>query len=369
MTSSTIHALVAAAALTLATQAKAQPIPAQTPTYGTGKPDPLEIVAMGSFHIGGRIVHISGKPVRDVLFSSSGVPIKLDPNGPYVVEQMYVQYFVPKSRRAALPILFWHGGGLTGVSYETTPDGREGWLNYFIRKGWTVYNSDAVERGRSGFAPPDVWREEATHLPMSNAYQRFRIGGGEGTWNPEPSKRKRLPGNQFPTEAYDDFAKQIVPRWTTTNAAIIAAYTDLVDKVCPCVILVHSQAGEFGQTIAQARPDKVKALVMLEPAAPGDIDNALKSVPLLAIYGDYIESDARWPKIRQNELTFLAKVTAAGGRVDIIDLPDVGINGNSHMIMMDKNNLAVADVILKWLGQRGVWSIAEGAPRDPAKSR
>jgi len=34
----------------------------------------------------------------------------------------------------------------TGVTWETTPDGREGWLNYFLRKGWAVYNSDAVER-------------------------------------------------------------------------------------------------------------------------------------------------------------------------------------------------------------------------------
>src|SRR5215831_11970296 len=83
---------------------------------------------------------------------------------------------------------------------------------------------------------------------------------------------------------------------------------------------------------------KVKALVMVEPAASGDAGNAtaLRKVPLLAIYGDYIESDARWPKLRQNELTFLAKVAAAGGNADIIDLPKIGIKGNSHMIMMDK---------------------------------
>jgi hypothetical protein len=360
MTTSTIHVVIAAAALTLKTQALAQPALTQSSTQATGKAEPLEIIAMGSFHVGGRIVNITDKHIRDVLFSSSGVPIKLDPNGPYVVEQMYVQYFIPKTRRAQLPILLWHGGGLTGVTYETTPDGREGWLNYLIRKGWTVYNSDAVERGRSGFAPPDVWAEEPTHLPVGNAYERFRIGGGEGTWNADPSKRKRLPGNQFPAEAYDDFAKQIVPRWTTTNAAITAAYTALVDKVCPCVIVVHSQAGEFGQKVAQARPDKVKALVLVEPAAPGDADNApaLKGVPLLAIYGDYIESDSRWPKIRQNEVAFLSQVTAAGGKVDIIDLPKIGIKGNPHMIMMDKNNLEVADVILKWLGERGLWSLA-----------
>jgi hypothetical protein len=63
-----------------------------------------------------------------------------------------VQYFLPKNKKGKLPLLMWHGGGLTGVTYESTPDGREGWLNYFIRKGWDTYVSDAVERGRSGFA-------------------------------------------------------------------------------------------------------------------------------------------------------------------------------------------------------------------------
>src|SRR3954453_23647089 len=95
MRSSTVRALLAAAALTVLTQAKAQPSPEQT-LEATGKPDPLEIVSMGSFHVGGRIVNVTGKPVRDVRFSGSGVPLKLDPKGSYVVEQMYVQYFVPK---------------------------------------------------------------------------------------------------------------------------------------------------------------------------------------------------------------------------------------------------------------------------------
>jgi len=68
---------------------------------------------------------------------------------------MYVQYFLPKNKKGKLPLLLWHGGGLTGVTYESTPDGREGWANFFIRKGWDAYVSDAIERGRSGFASPD----------------------------------------------------------------------------------------------------------------------------------------------------------------------------------------------------------------------
>ena len=116
--------------------------------------EPIALRDMGSFHVGGRVVEISGKPVKELVFGAGGVPAKIDPNGLYQVEQMYVQYFLPQNRRGKYPLLMWHGGGLTGVTYESTPDGREGWLNIFIRKGWDVYNSDAVERGRSGVAPP-----------------------------------------------------------------------------------------------------------------------------------------------------------------------------------------------------------------------
>jgi pimeloyl-ACP methyl ester carboxylesterase len=168
---------------------------------------------------------------------------------------------------------------------------------------------------------------------------------------------KVLPGNQFPVEGYDNFTKQVVPRWTTTDAAIIAAYTALVDRVCPCVVLVHSQAGQFGLKVAQARPDKVKALVLVEPAGVGDAPTAgnLKSTPILTVYGDYIEQDSRWPQIKANGLRFLDLVKAAGGAPEVIDLPKIGVRGNSHMMMNDRNNLEVAGVIQKWLETKGLY--------------
>ncbi|HZP78396.1 MAG TPA: esterase [Pseudolabrys sp.] len=317
--------------------------------------DPLTLRDMGSFHVGGRIVEVSGKPTKEVVFSPGGIPAKIDPNGEYQVEQMYVQYFLPQKRRGSVPLLMWHGGGLTGVTYETTPDGRDGWLNMFIRKGWDVYNSDAVERGRSGFASPDIWKSEPLFLTRANPFERFRIGTGPGSWNADPAKQKVL-STQFPVEGYDNFVKQIVPRWVDTDAAIIAAYTALVDKVCPCVILFHSQAGAFGFRVAQARPDKIKALVAVEPAVAGDKDKAgnLKNVPVLVVYGDNIETDTRWPKMRQIGLDYADAVRAAGGKVDVVNLPDVGIKGNSHMMMMDKNNGQIADLIDKWLADRGL---------------
>jgi hypothetical protein len=319
---------------------------------------PIQLKDMGSFHVGGREVTISGKPVKEVLFTPGGVPAKIDPNGTYLVEQMYVQYFIPQNQRGTVPLLMWHGGGLTGVTYETTPDGREGWLNFFIKRGWAVYNSDAVERGRSGWAMyPDIFPGEPVFLTKENPFERFRIGAGPGSYNKDPSKMRLLPGNQFPAEAYDNFVRQGVPRWTTTDKPTVAAYTQLVDKICPCAVLVHSQAGLFGVTVAEARPDKVKALVLVEPASTGPIAEApkLKNVPVLAIYGDFIEQDPRWPTIRANGVKFLEAVRAAGGSAELVDLPKVGINGNSHMVMMDKNNLAVAELIQDWLARRGLY--------------
>jgi pimeloyl-ACP methyl ester carboxylesterase len=296
---------------------------------------------MGSFHVGGREVVISGRPVKEVLFTPGGVPAKVDPNGTYLVESMYVQYFLPSQRRGGVPLLMWHGGGLTGVTYETTPDGREGWLNWFVKKGWDVYNSDAVERGRAGFAMyPDIFKTEPLFLPKNEPFGRFRMQGSE-----------------FPVDSYENFVRQVVPRWTSTDDAIIAAYTALVDRVCPCMILFHSQAGQFGFKVAQARPDKVRALIAVEPAGQGDPARAavLKDIPTLFVYGDGIEKDARWPTIRRNGVAFGEAISKAGGKVEVVDLPKAGIRGNSHMLMMDRNNLEVAALVQAWLEKQGLY--------------
>ena len=327
-----------------------------TPLRGGAEEAPIALKAMGSFHVGGRLIEVSGQPVKELILAPGGVPARIDPNGKYQVEQMYVQYFIPQTERGAVPLLLWHGGGLSGVSYETTPDGREGWLNYFLRRGWAVYNSDAVERGRAGWTQYPSLFGEPVFLPVGNPFERFRIGDGAGSYADDPARRRVNAGSQFPVEAYDNFPKQLSPRWLTTDDAITAAYTAEVDRVCPCVILFHSQGGQFGFKVAQARPDKVKALVAVEPAAFGDPAKAgaLKDIPVLFVYGDYIERDSRWPKMHQIGLDFAAKITAAGGKVDVIELPKVGIKGNSHMLMMDKNNLEVAALIQKWLGEKGL---------------
>ena len=311
---------------------------------------------MGSFHVGGRIAEVSGKDVKMIQRQPGGPMTKLDPNGQYMVEQMYVQYFLPKQKKGKLPLLMWHGGGLTGVTYESTPDGREGWENFFVRAGWDTYVSDAVERGRSGFASPDVWKGEPIFLTYQDPYERFRIGDGEGSWNADPSKRRVLPGSQFPVEAYENYMKQSVPRWLSTDEAILKGYLALIDKVCPCVILAHSQGGNFAFLAAEQRPEKIKAIVAVESATAGKVANApkLKDVPVLMVFGDYVDQHPRWSAFKKIDGEYGDAIKAAGGTVDWINLPDVGIKGNGHMMMQDKNNMAVAEVIQKWLAGKGL---------------
>ena len=95
---------------------------------------------------------------------------------------------------------------------------------------------------------------------------------------------------------------------------------------------------------------------MVEPSAPGSKDKvaALKGIPITVIYGDNAKEHPRWGQIRRNVVGYTEAIKSAGGSVDLVDLPDIGIKGNTHMVMMDKNSDEVADVIQKWLVSRNL---------------
>lgn len=317
---------------------------------------PLIIEAMGSFHIGGTIVEVSGLDVRSVQFAPGGVPTTVNPNGEAIVGQAYAQYVIPSHRSSNYSLVLWHGGGLTGAVWETTPDGREGWQLFFLRRGWPVYLCDAVERGRAGFARPELLGGDPIFPTVADAFERFRIGAGPGSYSDDPDRRRVLPGCQFPVDAYMQFVRQLVPRWTTTDELTTQAYLALVDRIGNCVVVAHSQAGQFALRVAQERPGRVKALVLIEPHGLGDPDRtaALYDVPILAVYGDFIDQDVRWPVIRAHAEAYFKKVRAEGGSITIMDLPQVGIRGNSHMMMVDRNSDEVAAVVDDWLQERGL---------------
>jgi pimeloyl-ACP methyl ester carboxylesterase len=307
----------------------------------------VTLARWGSFHVGGQRVVVAGQPMRQVQFAPGNPPTPVDPNGSYLVGGLYAQFMQPAPVRGAHPMLFWHGGGLTGVTWESTPDGRDGWQHFFLRQGWTTYVSDAVERGRSGWSMiPEQFGGAAVYLPAENPWPRFRFG---------PRMGEAFPGQQFPVEAYDNFMRQCVPRFTTTDEPTLDAYLALLDRVGPCVLVGHSQAGQFACRAAAARPGLVKAMVLVEPAAVMQ-PQALAGVPMLLVYGDYIQGDDRWPGMRARGGEFAAAVNAAGGQAEVFDLPAMGIHGNSHMVMMDRNSDAVAALVQSWLARRGLWA-------------
>ena len=125
----------------------------------------ITLTDFGSFHVGGRRVTLTGQPAEIIKFSGV-TSFENDPNGDYQVEQAYVQYFIPADRQHELPVLLVHGGGMTGSNWETTPDGRNGWLYHFLEAGFATYVIDNTERGRAGWcALPGEW--EGTPLLRS----------------------------------------------------------------------------------------------------------------------------------------------------------------------------------------------------------
>lgn len=318
---------------------------------------PLQIREIGSLHVGGRIAELSGLPEQEIVFSPGAPPLRINPNGQFQVEQMYAQYVRLQDPRARFPLILAHGGGLTGATYETTPDGRPGWQMFFLRAGHDVFVTDAMERGRSGWARfPQILAGEPVFRTMGEGWGIFRIGEASG-WNPDPAQRRAFPETRFPVAAWNQFMKQGVPRWVTTDRQIQAAYDALVQQVCPCVIVVHSQGGNFGFTAALNAPDKVRAVIAVEPsgAPPASADAAVvKGIPHLVVWGDFIGGNAFWERIRPNIERWQGQIRAAGGTADTLDMPAEGVRGNSHMIMMDTNSDDVAARIQRWMASRGL---------------
>lgn len=304
---------------------------------------------MGSFHIGGRTVQLHDQPEYERVMSAGGEPVRINLNGTYSIEQMYVQYFLAENPNGKGPLVFWHGGGMTGAAWETTPDGRQGWVNYFVRHGWDVYVCDAVERGRSGFAPwPQIWPEKPVCQTVNDIYSRFRIGDGADSYDRDPTRRTAYPNTRFPLDAFDQFAKQMVPRWTHTNEAILSAFEALLRRLGSASIVCHSQAGPLALQLAARHPDLVRTLVAIEPAGIPDISRADYRTPTLMVLGDNMDTDSRWQRLREKILTFCSAVPGT----TVLSLPEIGIRGNSHVMMMDNNNQDIAQLVHGWLGRR-----------------
>jgi pimeloyl-ACP methyl ester carboxylesterase len=315
----------------------------------------FNLKAIGGFHIGGRMVDLDGLPTRRARITLNGPEMDINPNGRFAVEQMYVQYTLLAEPRFPYPILMWHGGGQTGVTWEDTPDGRPGWQQRFLEAGFDVYCSDAVERGRASYAKsPEIFAGEPIFRSQQDAWAMFRFGPLDG-FHPDQAKRVFFDGGQWPEKATDQYQKQVVGRWAGHEAITQAAYDALIEKVGPCVIVSHSQSGAFSYQAAINNPTKVKAVVATEPSSGPNASDQLVAtmvaagVQHLTMWGDNFAGHDRWAIYRGNVEEHGARVASAGGRWDVMDLPKMGISGNSHFPMMDRNSDNLAQMVQDWL--------------------
>lgn len=307
---------------------------------------PLTIAEEGSFFIGG----------RDISSETLSTLPQADPKGTVTVEQMYVQYQIPVDAQAAA-VVFIHGCCLTGAEWETTPDGRMGWAQYFTRKGFPTYVVDQAARGRSAANATSIGAVKTGKLPPDALPAGFAVGR-EFAWSLfrfGPRYPEAYPGLQFPVEAQAALWQQMVPDWAysmSTPNPTVPSLGLLAQRLKKTVLISHSQSGIYPFQTLAAHADGIAAIVAVEPtacpSASADVTPYV-TLPILLVYGDFIAASPPWAAHHAACKAFAEAVNAHGGHVDIIDMPTLGIHGNSHMMMQDRNNLQVADVLTNWI--------------------
>jgi hypothetical protein len=360
---------------------------AATRSTGAEQKPPLAIARMGNLFVGGHY--------------NEGHEAK------HVVGQLYADYYIPQRQTHPFPLVLIHGGSQTGAGWMETPDGREGWVPYFLRRGYAVYVVDQVARGRAPYH--DEFYGKKSFQTLDFVLQRFAAGERYKLW-PQAHLHTQFPGTAKPGDPiFDNFYASNTPsmddrlKQAQLNADAIVA---LLDRLGPSIVLVHSQSGLYPWQVTQRRPNLVKAIVALEPSGPPvhDVDfhgapNWFTDVPAVKAYGLSTIPVTYAPAVtpqsplafaqqekpdapdlvrcwRQKEparkLVALADrpiliVTAeasfyapynhctvsyleqAGAKPTHIRLADAGLHGNGHMMMMEKNSDAVAGVVANWL--------------------
>jgi pimeloyl-ACP methyl ester carboxylesterase len=310
---------------------------------------PLAIAKQGSFFVGGRELK------SDVLSTQPAY----DREGTITVDQMYVHFQVPVSARE-LSLVLIHGCCLTGKTWETTPDGRMGWDEYFVRRGYPTYVIDQAGRGRSAVDASAVNAAALKNAPATQMPNIF-AAGHEGAWKIfrfGPQYPETYPGLRFPVSAANGLWAQMVADW---NFALpkpnptLADLSQLAKQLRKTVLISHSQSGVFPFQAADISTEGIAAIVALEPGACPAADGNLapyKNIPSLVVFGDYVELSPRWAPRLKACREFVDALNKAGGHVELLVLPEIGIKGNSHMLMQDNNSIELADIVATWIETR-----------------
>jgi hypothetical protein len=268
----------------------------------------------------------------------------------------------------------WHGHGQHSKTWETTPDGREGYQNIFLRRGFAVYTLDQPRRGRAGRSTEPVTLEP---VPDEHTwFNIFRIG----IW-PD-----YFPGVQFSRdpEALNQYFRQQAPNTGAFNPNVVSdAVVALFDKTGPAILVTHSQSGGPGWLTA-VKSRNVRAIVAYEPGSgfifphdevPAPMPSSggpleavgvplsefmqLTKIPIVIYYGDNIPAQPhanpgqdQWRVRLAMARLWADAVNRRGGDATVVHLPEVGVRGNTHFPFSDLNNLEVAALMSKFLAQK-----------------
>ncbi len=333
---------------------------------GNGKSAPLIIQEQGSFAVGGTV------------FTNPGTfdPVKMSPEGQtFHGDHAYVFYQIPVNARK-LPLVFWHGIGQFSKTWETTPDGREGYQNIFLRHGFGVYVIDQPRRGNAGRSTQP---SALTPVPDEQRwFNFFRVG----IWP------NYFPGVQFSrdSEALNQYLRQMTPDTGPIDLDVDSdAVTALFNKLGPGILVTHSHSGGMGwRTAIKSR--NVRAIVAYEPGSNFIFPNGevpplmpssggpleaigvpmsefmlLTKIPIIIFYGDNIPDNPmanpgqdQWRVRLAMARLWRDAVNRRSGDVTVVHLPEIGVRGNTHFAFSDLNNLEIADLMYKFLEKKGL---------------
>ncbi len=288
----------------------------------------------GSYTVGGRLHEVTTGTPRTVHFTRTA-SFEVDPRGHFAVEHAYVQYFIPEYRNAEPPIVFVHGGGMSGSSWDKTPDGRPGWLHLALDAGYEVHVIDNVERGRAGFAP-GLWDGEPMLRSLEEAWVLFRFGTAEGF-----ASRTPFEGQRFPAAHFDQFVQSFVPRWLSTPHLHVDALCAVLERTGPAIVVCHSQGGEITFDAHSRAGHLMTHIIALEPSGHPDQAAGLHDTIQTICAGDYLEQDAQW----QSRNAAWRTLGSLGPNARYVASAEIG-GGNSHMLMMDSNSADLFETIL-----------------------
>jgi pimeloyl-ACP methyl ester carboxylesterase len=273
---------------------------------------------------------------------------------------MFVHWEAPVTPPRPLPLVLIHGGGGQGTDYLGTPDGRPGWATHLVAEGYAVYVVDRPGHGRSRHHP-------AVLGPVGAP---FSLEAGVGVFAPPPDAHPTAglhtqwpdaPGAVGPAlEQFVAGTGALLADLAESQALDRARGAELLDEIGPAVLVTHSLGAPAGWLIADARPELVRAIVAVEPVGPpfaetpfGTLEAGLTATPmtprnLAGIPVAVVTGEASPFAAFAGEI--VAFLRDAGCAAERLHLPEHGVRGNGHGIMLERNNREALGAILAWLG-------------------